>query len=160
MRDALASDAPAQRRVAQALVLALCRQEGCAVPPPPSDSAASPADAESDADAVVQLRAWPRAPPSRRALADGRWEIFGDDLSEGAERLPVPWCNATADGEVPPPFLYARHCVSFDRAVDWGAPPRAAPPGRADEQCAAVARGMQVALPLILTQALILEPQP
>ena len=100
MRDALASDAPAQRRVAQALVLALCRQEGRAAPPPPSGSEASPADAESVADAVAQLRAWPRAPPRRRALADGGWEAYGDDLSEGAERLPVPWCNATADGEV------------------------------------------------------------
>ena len=100
VRDALASDAPAQRRVAQALVLALCRQEGCAAPPPPSGSEAAPADAESVADAEAQLRAWPRAPPRRRALADGGWETYGDDLSEGAERLPVPWCNATADGEV------------------------------------------------------------
>ena len=140
------------------------------MPPPPSDSAASPADAESVADAVVQLRAWPRAPPRRRALADGRWEIFGDDLSEGAERWPVPWCNATADGAVPPPFLYARHCVSYDRAVDWSAPPPAAPPHRADEQGAAVARGMQVALPLTrtrtrtrtltLTRTRTLKPEP
>jgi hypothetical protein len=108
VRDALASDThcvasdtPAHRRVAQALVLALCRQEGCVAPPPPlSGSEASPVDAESVADAVAQLRAWPRAPPRRRALADGGWETYGDDLSEGAERLPVPWCNATADGEV------------------------------------------------------------
>ena len=77
-----------------------------------------------------------------------------------AERWPVPWCNATADGAVPPPFLYARHCVSYDRAVDWGAPPRAAPPRRADEQCAAVARGMQVALPRTRTLTLKPEPEP
>ena len=38
----------------------------------------------------------------------------GDDISDGAEALPVPWENSTGDGAQPPKFLYLRQCIAGD----------------------------------------------
>ena len=49
-------------------------------------------------------------PPAARLLKTrpgGGWEDYGDDLSDGAELVPVSWCNATGDGAVPPVCIRA-----------------------------------------------------
>jgi len=124
---AAALEVPARRRVAQALLLSLCRTrclaDGTTAPPPPMQRTVPPPSR------VFAQQSWPRRAVLVRPPEGGRREVLcGADLSEGAEPVPVRWVNATGDGALPDPFVYARHCVAFDASADA----QAKPPRRCD----------------------------
>ena len=108
---------PATRRVARALALGLQRAVAAEGGGEGGDEGGGDGGGEGGKGGCGGEGEGGRVASLRRLEVSGASSVVetsGEDLSEGVERVPVPWRNTTGDGEVPPPLVYLRSCISGD----------------------------------------------
>ncbi|KAL1519102.1 hypothetical protein AB1Y20_003367 [Prymnesium parvum] len=101
---------PPHERVARALLIYVHRTRSSLqhLERSVSEEGASAADRPNLAGTLSQ---WPQLPIKQRVSdVTGLVELYGDDLSDGVEAVPVRWCNAVDDA-LPPPMVYLRHSI-------------------------------------------------